>query len=99
MDSRLVQSGLVSNRIWLASLAGGSRKVTSNDFGPLDVKVSIRRPDPDQAPWDAVWVNGQRAYDTYVILDGQEYAHAPARYLSENNFDIHEQRGGAFYLN
>jgi hypothetical protein len=31
--------------------------------------VTIREPDTDQVPW-GVWVNGERSYDTWVIVNG-----------------------------
>ncbi len=45
--------------------------------------------------WDGVWLDGERSYDTYVIIDGVVSYHVPARDRAvERCFELHEQRGG-----
>lgn len=61
-----------------------------------DLAVSVREPEPEFGiPWDGVWVDGDRSYDTYVIIDGVVRYHAPIRSPAvERCFELHEQRGG-----
>jgi hypothetical protein len=63
--------------------------------GTTDVTVTVRRGDTSStAVFDGVWIDGERAYDTYVIIDGQPAYHAPRVGVAEMSFVVHEQLGG-----
>ena len=85
----------MEQRFWFTSCGSGCRLTKSEPLTASNAKVTVRATDPDQpSGWDGVWVDGERSYDTYVIIDGWVTYHAPAQYLAEQVFDQHEERGG-----
>jgi hypothetical protein len=59
--------------------------------------VTVRAADPELGiTYDGVWLNGERSYDTYVILNGgiDGMFHSPRRDLADYSFDRHEECGG-----
>jgi hypothetical protein len=79
--------------------------LTSNGLGgyhrrmpPIDTPIAtvlVRRRDPDQ-PFDGVWVNGERAFETNVFIDGVWAYWTPIPGVGRHCFQQHEERGGGY---
>lgn len=85
----------MTRRVWLTSNASGGFACRLEPAGPLGARVAVRAKD-GTAPWDGVWLDGERSYDTYVIIDGVVTYHAPARSITgiDHCFELHEAVGG-----
>ena len=59
---------------------------------PSNPHVRVRGTTP-VATFDAVWINGERSYDTYVIKDGRVTYHSPVESVGSASFDAHERMG------
>lgn len=76
------------------------RLMRAEGFATAPNAVTLREPDPDQIPW-GVWVNGERSYDTWVLVNGQPLfadhsGHILCHSMSTDVpvWDQHEARGG-----
>jgi hypothetical protein len=49
-------------------------------------------------PFDGVWLNGVRSYDTYVIVDGEVRYHSQVESVAGQTFEQHEAAGGGRLL-
>jgi hypothetical protein len=58
----------------------------------LNVEVTVRA--GDGTLLDGVWLNGERSYDTYVIVDDEVRYHSPNETAAGPTFDHHEASGG-----
>jgi hypothetical protein len=64
----------------------------------LNVAVTVRAADGGAA-FDGVWLNGERSYDTYVLIDGDVRYHSPVESEpAQQTFELHEAAGGGRVL-
>ena len=63
----------------------------------LNVAVTVRPADA-AIPCDGVWLNGERSYDTHIIVDGDEKFHSPTESAAGQTFELHEAAGGGYVL-
>lgn len=90
--------GTMKKTVWLTS-DGTDFEVTKTDpvsIG-LNVAVTVRACGGDIA-FDGVWLNGERSYDTHIIIDGNERYHTPTESEDEQAFERHEAAGGGHTL-
>jgi hypothetical protein len=59
----------------------------------LNATVTVRGANA-HAIYDGVWVNGERSWDTYVLIDGLFAYHSPIEVSGTNAFEVHEAAGG-----
>jgi hypothetical protein len=59
----------------------------------LNVEVTVRTAD-EAIPHDGVWLNGQRSYDTYIMIDRDVRYQTPCESIAEGSFELHEAAGG-----
>jgi hypothetical protein len=88
----------MEKRVWLTS-AGDELNVSKTEpvsIG-LNVAVTVRAGDGTIAS-DGVWLNGERSYDTYVMVDGDVRFHSPAESAAGETFELHEAAGGGQLL-
>ncbi|HEX4126026.1 MAG TPA: hypothetical protein VHX67_00460 [Acidimicrobiales bacterium] len=88
----------MTKRVWLTT-AGTEFEVTKTEpmsIG-LNVAVTVRAAD-GAVPSDGVWLNGERSFDTYVIVDGVVRFHSPEESAAAQSFELHEAAGGGQIL-
>jgi hypothetical protein len=88
----------MTKRVWLTSF-GTDFEVTRTEpmsIG-LNVAVTVRTADGN-VPFDGVWLNNVRSYDTYIILDGDVTYHSPDESAAGQTFERHEAAGGGHLL-
>jgi hypothetical protein len=88
----------MEKRVWLASVGDGLEvtKTEPTSIG-LNVAVTVRAGD-GSIPYDGVWLNGERSYDTYVMIDGEARYHSAIESVAGQAFDMHEAAGGGQLL-
>ena len=84
----------MTKRVWLRTV-GADFEVTKTEPTSvgLNVAVAVRAAD-DAILFDGVWLNGERSYDTYVMVDGSEKYHSPTDSSAGQSFEQHEAAGG-----
>jgi hypothetical protein len=88
----------VEKKVWLTS-DGGQLTVTKTEpvsIG-LNVAVAVRSGDGEDV-CDGVWLNGERSFDTSVMVDGDVRFHSSAESVAEESFERHEAAGGGQLL-
>ena len=88
----------MTKTVWLTAV-GADFEVTKTDpvsIG-LNVAVTVRAGGGDIV-FDGVWLNGERSYDTYVIIDGDVRYHSPIESAAGQTFELHEAAGGGHVL-
>lgn len=84
----------MEKRVWLTSVGDGLQVTKTEPVSiGLNVEVMVRRSE-GPIPFDGVWLNGERSYDTYVLVDGVAAYHSPTEGLAERSFEMHEAAGG-----
>ena len=85
----------MTRRVWLTSKALGGFACRLEPAGPPRERVAVRAKG-GTTPWDGVWLDGERSYDTCVIIDGVVTYHPPARSITgiDRCFELHEAAGG-----
>jgi hypothetical protein len=88
----------MTKRVWLTSV-GTDFEVTKTEPTSvgLNVAVTVRAADED-IPFDGIWLNGERSFDTYVIIDGEVKYHSAMESAAEHAFELHEAAGGGDLL-
>jgi hypothetical protein len=88
----------MTKRVWLTSV-GTDLQVTKTEPTSvgLNVAVTVRAADGD-IPLDGIWLNGERSYDTDIIIDGDVRYHSAAESAAEHAFELHEAAGGGDLL-
>jgi hypothetical protein len=88
----------MTKRIWLTSVGTDFqvRKTEPTSVG-LNVAVMVRAAGAD-IPFDGIWLNGERSYDTYVIIDGEVKYHSVSESAAGDTFELHEAAGGGQLL-
>ena len=88
----------MEKKVWLSSV-GESLEVTKTEPVSIGLNVSVAvRPCGSDIPFDGVWLNGERSYDTHVLIDGQPKYHTPVEADADPSFDLHEAAGGGELL-
>jgi len=88
----------MTKRVWLAS-SGDELEVTKTEpvsIG-LNVSVSVRAAD-GAIPLDGVWLNGERSYDTEILIDDDVRYHSPGEEAAGETYERHEAAGGGELL-
>jgi hypothetical protein len=88
----------MTKRVWLTTV-GSEFEVTKTEpvsIG-LNVAVTVRAADGAVAS-DGVWLNGERSFDTVVLVDGKERFHSPVESAAGQTFDLHDAAGGGQLL-
>lgn len=84
--------------VWLTTI-GHECEVTKTDPVSIGLNVAVEvRAGGGGIGADGVWLNGERSYDTYVIVDGQVRYHSPLESTAEQIFEGHEAAGGGHLL-
>lgn len=88
----------MTKRVWLTSVGTDFEVTKTEPVGiGLNVAVTVRAGE-GAIPFDGVWLNGRRSYDTYVIVDGEVQYHSPVESAAVQIFELHEAAGGGHLL-
>jgi hypothetical protein len=89
----------MTKRVWLTSI-GTDFEVTKTEPTSIGLNVAVKvRAAEGTIPFDGVWLNGVRSFDTYIIVDGDVKYHSPAESTSSGEaFELHEAAGGGDLL-
>jgi hypothetical protein len=87
----------VEKRVWLTT-AGTEFEVTKTEPVSIGLNVEVTVRAGDGVLLDGVWLNGERSYDTYIIVDGETRYHSPAESKAASTFEQHEAAGGGHVL-
>jgi hypothetical protein len=87
----------MEKKVWLTS-NGGKLTVTKTEPVSIGLNVAVAVRSDDEAGSDGVWLNGERSFDTAVIVDGDERFHSPAEPDGEDSFARLEVAGGGHLL-
>jgi hypothetical protein len=87
----------MGKRVWLTTL-GNDLEVTKTEPVSIGLNVAVTVRPGEGALLDGVWLNGQRSFDTYVIVDGVVRYHSPPEPVAEQTFAQHEAHGGGVTL-
>jgi hypothetical protein len=76
----------MEKRVWL-TIVGTDFEVTKTEpvSTGLNVEVTVRAGEGILLNW--VWLNGERSYDTYVIVDGEVRFHSPVETVAAPTFE------------
>lgn len=88
----------MTKRVWLTTV-GTDFVVTKTEpvsIG-LNVAVTVRGPAGDTG-LDGVWLNDERSYDTFVIVDGEVRYYSPRASIAGQAFELYEAAGGGHPL-
>jgi hypothetical protein len=85
-------------KVWLRTV-GTAFEVTKTEPTSVGLNVAVAVRAADSAiPFDGVWLNGERSYDTYVMVDGRANYHSPTESSAGQSFEQHEASGGGRLL-
>jgi hypothetical protein len=87
----------MSKTVWLTT-TGDDRQVTKTDPVSIGLNVEVTARAGEGVLLDGVWLNGERSYDTYVVIDGEVRYHSPMELVADPTFDQHESAGGGSVL-
>jgi hypothetical protein len=87
----------MEKRVWLTS-AGSKCEVTKTEPVSIGLNVEVTVRAGEGVLLDGVWLNGERSYDTYVIVDGEARHHSPVESGAARTFDLPEAGGGGNVL-
>ena len=87
----------MTRRFWYTGDGLGGFRLTKWEGGSSHSVVTVRHADEDML-FDGVWVDGERSFDTYVIVNGLVAYHSPVSNVGGSSFELHEQRGGGHQL-
>ena len=84
--------------MWLTS-NGADLRVTKTEPASIGLNVAVAvRAGEGAITFDGVWLNGERSYDTYVIVDGDVQYHSPDESVAGQTFELHEAAGAGHLL-
>ena len=84
----------MTRRIWFTVTPGSETVITKVEPAALSgARVTVRAALVD-GDSDGVWVDGERSYDTYVLVNGTAVYYAQARQEAEAAFERMERAGG-----
>jgi hypothetical protein len=87
----------MEKRVWVTSV-GAEFEVTKTEPVSIGLNVEVTVRAGEGVLLDGVWLNGERSYDTYVIVDGEVRYHSAAESASGQTFELHETSGGGHVL-
>lgn len=88
----------MEKRVWLSS-SGSDLAVTKTEPVSIGLNVSVSvRPGDEAIASDGVWLNGERSYDTTILIDGDVRYHSPLESAQDRTFELHEAAGGGRIL-
>jgi hypothetical protein len=87
----------MEKRVWLTSV-GTEFEVTKTEPVSIGLNVEVTVRAGEGVLLDGVWLNGERSYDTYVIVDGEVRYHSPVEWVAIPTYEHHETAGGGHVL-
>jgi hypothetical protein len=88
----------MTKTVWLTS-DGTQLKVTKTDPVSIGLNVAVTvRAASETIMFDGVWLNGERSYDTSVVVDGDVQYQSPVESAAGQTFELHEAAGGGHTL-
>jgi hypothetical protein len=88
----------MTKRVWLTSV-GTHFEVTKTEPTSVGLNVAVMvRPAGEDIALDGIWLNGERSYDTYIIVDGEVKYHTAGESDAGHAFELHEAAGGGHLL-
>jgi hypothetical protein len=87
----------MTKTVWLTTV-GTDPKVTKTDPMSIGLNIAVTVRACEGVLLDGVWLNGERSYDTYVIVDGEARHHSPVESGAAQTFDLPEAGGGGNVL-
>jgi hypothetical protein len=88
----------MEKRVWLTS-TGSDLAVSKTDPVSIGLNVAVTvRPADGAIAFDGVWLNGERSYDTSILIDGDVRYHSPVESEPGHTFELHEAAGGGRVL-
>ena len=87
----------MTKRVWLTSV-GTDFEVTKTEPVSIGLDAVTVRAGGGAIVFDGVWLNGERSYDTYVIVDGDVRYHSSIESAAGQTFELHEAAGGGHLL-
>lgn len=87
----------MAKHVWVTSV-GDELQVTKTDPVSIRLNVEVTVRAGDGALLDGVWLNGERSYDTYVMVDGEVRYHSPVESVAQQTCDLYEADGGGQVL-
>ena len=82
----------MTKRIWINTSWPAETRVRVDSMTMPDATVTACA-GHGAARYDAVWLNDEPSFDTYVMLDGTMTYHCPTESVSRASFDEHERSG------
>jgi hypothetical protein len=80
--------------VWLTAV-GTDLEVTKTAPTSIGLNVAVTvRAGGGAIVFDGVWLNRERSYDTYIIIDSDVRYHSPIESAAGQTFDLHEAAGG-----
>jgi hypothetical protein len=84
----------MTKTVWLTAV-GVDLEVTKTEPVSIGLNVAVTmRAGGGAIVFDGVWLNGERSYDTYVIINGDVRYHSPVESSAGQTFELHEAAGG-----
>jgi hypothetical protein len=87
----------MTKRVWLTAV-GTEFEVTKTEPVSIGLNVEVTVRAGEGIVLDGVWLNGERSYDTYVIVNGEVQYHSPDEMVAVPTFEAHEAAGGGHVL-
>jgi hypothetical protein len=88
----------MTKRVWLTSV-GTEFEVTKTEPTSVGLNVAVMvRASEEDITFDGIWLNGERSYDTYIIIDGEVKYHSADESVAGHGFELHEAAGGGHLL-
>jgi hypothetical protein len=92
-----VALALMEKRVWLTSV-DSELEVTKTEPASIGLNVAVTVRPGQGVHLDGVWLNGQRSFDTYIVINGVVSYHSPVESVGEQAFEFHEAAGGGVTL-
>jgi hypothetical protein len=88
----------MTKKVWVTTV-GTEFEVTKTEPVSIGLNVAVTvRAAEGSTMFDGVWLNGERSFDTYVMVDGEVRFHSPVESVGVQSFDLHEAAGGGQLL-
>jgi len=83
----------MEKRVWLTS-NGSDLAVTKTEPVSIGLNVAVTvRPGDGAVEFEGVWLNGERSYDTHILIDGDVRCHSPIETEAGQTFELHQDAG------
>jgi hypothetical protein len=87
----------MAKRVWLSSVESGL-EVTKTDPVSIGLNVEVTVRAGEDGSTDGVWLNGNRSYDTDILIDDVVSYHSPDESVGREMFERLESCGGGSAL-